>query len=88
MTYCQKPEDNILTHTAVSMQTKIKGGEINYYSNIIIIDSYSVSIGVENICTACISHTTEDFVRELADSMRRIKGFGVTRSPLTKKGTL
>ena len=33
-----QPEENILTHTAVSMQSKIKDGKVNYYSNSITMD--------------------------------------------------
>ena len=47
-----QPEDNILTQTAVSMQSKIKDGEVNYYSNIITIDSYSGAFVIDIICTA------------------------------------
>ena len=50
--------------------------------------SESGAIFIENRCTSCISHITEEFVRELFDSTRRIKGFVGTISPLIKKGTL
>ena len=70
------------------MQAKKKDGEVNYYSNRITMDSDSGAIGIGNRCTAYISQTTEDCVGELVESMRRIKGFGGTRSPLIKKGTL
>ena len=36
-----QPEDSMFTHTAVSMQAKINYGEVNYYSNIISMDSDS-----------------------------------------------
>ena len=52
-----QPEDNILA----PMQAKIKDGKLNYYSNSISMDLYSEAIGVDNICTDCIFHTTEAF---------------------------
>ena len=33
-----QPEDNILTQTEFSMQAKIKGSEVNYFSNSITMD--------------------------------------------------
>ena len=57
-----QPEDNILTQTAVYMQAKMKDGEVNYYYNIIVMDSYSGAIGIDNRCTDCILHTTEEFL--------------------------
>ena len=44
------------------MQAKIKYGEVNYYSNIITMDSDSGAIVIDNICTAWIYQTTENFV--------------------------
>ena len=52
-------EENILTQTAMSMQAKINYREVNYYSNSITIYSDSGAIGIDNRCTACISHTTK-----------------------------
>ena len=57
-----QPEDNILAQTAVFMQAKIKYGELNYYPNSISMDLYLEAIVVDNICTACIFHTTEAFL--------------------------
>ena len=54
-----QPEDNILNQTALSMNAKIKYGEVNYYYNIITMDSESGENGIDNRCTACILHTTE-----------------------------
>ena len=48
----------------------------------------SVAIDIDNRCTACISHTTENFVEELVESTLYVKGFGGTRSSLIKKVTL
>ena len=43
---------NILIHTAVSMQAKIKDRKINHYSNSITMGSDSVETGIDNRCTA------------------------------------
>ena len=57
-----QPEENIITQKTVSMIAEIKDVEVNYYSKSITMDSDSGAIIIENICTACISHSTEDFV--------------------------
>ena len=82
-----QPEDNILTQTAVSMQSKIEDGEVNYYSNSITMDYDSGAIGIYNRFTALILHTTVDFVGVLVESMCRIKGFVGKISPIINKGT-
>ena len=83
-----QPQDNILAQIAVSMQAKIKYGEVNYYSNSITMDSDIRSIFIYSRCTACILYIAEDFFGELVDSTRFTKGFGGTIPPLIKKGTL
>ena len=50
-------EYNIFARIAFSMQAKIKDSEVNYYSNRITMDSDSGEIGIDNRCTALISHT-------------------------------
>ena len=45
-------EGNILTHTAVSIQAKIKDCEVNYYSKSITMDSDSGAICIDNIYPA------------------------------------
>ena len=42
-------------------------------------DTDSKPIGIDNRCTACISHDINDFVGKLHDSDRTIKGFGGVR---------
>ena len=51
-------------------------------------DTDAQPIGVDNRCTACISHMAEDFQGPLHDSNRRIKGFGGTHTTNLKTGTL
>ena len=80
-----QPEDNILAHTAVSMQAKIKDGELNYYSNSISMDLYSEAIGVDNICTDCIFHTTEAFFDHWLTLSAVSKGFWEPYHHLSRK---
>eukprot|EP00978_Attheya_sp_CCMP212_P032841 scaffold129914_cov59-Attheya_sp.AAC.1 len=51
-------------------------------------DTDSGLIGVDNRCSGCISHIAEDFIGELRDSGRVIKGFGGTKTTGIKIGTL
>ena len=44
--------------------------------NVFQMDTYSATIGIDNRCTLCISHIAEDFVGELRESRRNIRGFG------------
>ena len=48
----------------------------------------SAPIGVDNRCTACISHAIEDFEGPLEECNRAIKGFGGTRTEGVQIGTL
>ena len=48
----------------------------------------SFSIGVDNRCSGCISHTVEDFVGPLKDCHRVIKGFGGTKTTKVNKVTI
>lgn len=70
-----------ISATAMRAETKIR-------SNVVTFDSDSAPIGVDNRCSACISHIPEDFVGDLVDSERTIKGFGGTRTTGVKVGTL
>ena len=51
-------------------------------------DTDSVPIGIDNRCSACISHVAEDFIGQLEDSPKVIKGFGGTKTTNVKVGTL
>ena len=52
------------------------------------MDTDSATIGIDNRCTLCISHNAEDFVGELRESRRKIRGFGGVIQPKIKTGTL
>jgi hypothetical protein len=51
-------------------------------------DTDSEPIGVDNRCTACISHVSTDFVGPLTDSGRTIRGFAGSRTVGIQVGTL
>ena len=53
-----------------------------------IFDTDSENIGIDNRCSACISHKAEDFVGELKHSDRSIKGFGGAITRKVMIGTL
>ena len=45
-------------------------------------------VGIDNRCSGCISHKACDFIGELKDCKRNIKGFGGTRNFSIKIGTI
>ena len=51
-------------------------------------DTDSTTVGIDNRCTACISDDVHDFIGPLQDSKRVIKGFGGSRTPNVKSGTI
>ena len=54
----------------------------------VIFDLDSKPIGVDNRCSACISHRAEDFVGDLHDCKRTIKAFGGSKTYNIQTGTL
>ena len=69
--------------SAMAYQSKI-----GTYTNNIRFDTDSAQIGIDNRCTACISHVAQDFIGPLMDSARTIKGFAGSRTSGVKVGTL
>ena len=51
-------------------------------------DTDSKSIGVDNRCSACISNDIDDFIGNVTDSKRTIKGFGGTNINNIMTGTI
>ena len=51
-------------------------------------DTDSEWVGVDNRCSGCISHVRSDFVGNLNDCNRVIKGFGGSRTTNVKVGTI
>ena len=60
----------------------------NTSAHTITFDTDAQPIGVDNRCTACISHQITDFIGTMRDTDRRIKGFGGTHTHPLKQGTL
>ena len=56
--------------------------------NVFHMDTDSEPIGIYSRCNLCISHIAEDFVGEIRESRRKIRGFGVVIQPKIKTGTL
>ncbi len=54
----------------------------------VTFDTDSDAIGIDNRCSACISHKAEDFVGELKRSERAIKGFAGSITRKVMVGTL
>jgi len=54
----------------------------------IMFDTDSSPIGIDNRCTACISHRIEDFVEPPTPTNRVIKGFGGSRMSNVQRGTI
>ena len=60
----------------------------NMKTNSVRFDTDSAPVGIDNRCTGCISHVAEDFVGQLRDSDKSIKGFGGSRTSQIKIGML
>ena len=57
-------------------------------SNVVRFDTDSGPVGIYNRCTGCISHVAQDFIGQLRESGKSIKGFGGTRILNVKIGTI
>jgi hypothetical protein len=75
---------SLLTYLAVCMTTEA----IHAQTSTGYFDTDSKPIGVDNRCTACISHDTTDFIGDVAPSNRWIKGFGGSKTTNAMTGTL
>ena len=86
-TYGNKHESKqyvkILTYSVMAIEAKA-----NMKTNSVRFDTDSAPVGIDNQCTGCISHVAEDFVGQLRDSDKSIKGFGGSRTSQIKIGTL
>ena len=51
-------------------------------------DTDSAPVGIDNRCSACISHCIEDFIDTPRQSNRVIKGFGGTKISRVQTGTI
>ena len=66
------------------MQASVPGA----YRNSATFNTDSDPIGIDNRCTACISHRIDDFEGVIQDSNRVIKGFGGATTGKVKIGTI
>ena len=71
-----------------SASTLVMHAKIDSYENVTRFDTDSAPVGIDNRCTGCISHVSQDFIGPLRDTNRSIKGFGGTRTNGVKIGTL
>ena len=79
--------DAITAYPIIAMiakdQYKIPGEQ-----RLVKIDTDSDSIGIDNRCSACISHRIEDFVGNPTESKRTIRGFGGAQTRNIMTGTI
>ena len=54
----------------------------------VFFDTDSGPVGIDNRCSVCSSHRTDDFHGPLHDTKRAIRGFGGTRTASIKVGTI
>ena len=78
-----RKQHKITAFTVLAMQASSTIGE-----RVTQFDTDSVPIGIDNRCSACISHKAEDFIGELKDTTKTIKGFAGSRTTNVKVGTL
>ena len=83
--YCSGKDKcrRIAALVAIAMSTT----HVNAYHNM-WYNTDSGPVGIDNRCTACISHVIADFDGPLDDVDRSIRGFGGSRTTGVKKGTL
>ena len=73
----------LLGYSAMAMKA-----DVGIHTNTMRFDTDSAKVGIDNRCSACISHVPQDFIGALTDSNRTIKGFGGSRTTGIKVGTL
>jgi hypothetical protein len=75
----------LLAYSAVCHSTEAcytQSTEAGYF------DTDSRPVGIDNRCSACISHDVTDFIGDIRPSNRWIKGFGGSRTTNVQTGTL
>ena len=73
----------IMCMTALAMQATTN----NYIINT-TFDSDSSTVGIDNRCSACMSHVIEDFTGQMRECNKSIKGFGGSKIYNVKIGTI
>ena len=74
----------LLALSALAMSTQYGAAR----QNIVTFDTDSRPIGVDNRCTACISHDINDFIDVPTETERKIKGFAGTTHSNVRVGTI
>ncbi|GFH52929.1 hypothetical protein CTEN210_09405 [Chaetoceros tenuissimus] len=73
---------SLLAMQAVAFSTSFKGTRSTKF------DTDSGDVGIDNRCSACISHKVDDFVGDLRETNRVIKGYGGTKTANLMVGTI
>jgi len=74
---------SLLVYQVLAMQAK-QGKHLHSMN----FDTDSGEVGIDNRCSACMSHDINDFVGQTTPTDRVIKGFGGTRTYNVQKGTI
>lgn len=79
------PTGVVVTMAAICMEST---EQVATKERQVIFDTNSKEVGIDNRCTACISHVETDFVGPLKRSDKAIKGFGGATTRKLKIGML
>ena len=77
----------LITFSVLAMLADKKNKTINKQRTT-LFDTDAEQIGIDNRCSACISHRIEDFIGQPIPTKRSIKGFGGTRVANIMSGTI
>ena len=72
----------------LAMLTGEHGHNYHREQRIAHCDTDAEAIGIDNCCSAFISHRIEDFIDNPVESKRSIQGFGGTKIENIMKGTI
>ena len=87
--YVHKSATRTTAITAMAALIAMSASPTPIYANATTFDTDSKAVGIDNRCSACISHDIRDFIGPLHDSNRTIKGFGgVTHRSTIMSGTI
>ena len=64
----------VVNDTRISKSTSSRALHLSKFTT--VFDTDSNAIGIDNRCSACLSHDIDDFVGPVTNTNRRIKGFG------------
>ena len=67
---------------------KTPSSQNNDHDRIILLDTDSYAIGIDNRASGSFYHVSTDYVGPLRDSNRIVKGFGGSKTSSVKIGTL